>query len=191
MSSAEYMSIETLKALVEKAKSGDEGAFGTIYSTYYTPLYRYIYFRVRSKEEAEDLTQNVFTKIFSTIQNFKTEDSSPASYFFTSARNAVIDHYRKRDHIPIASDDIIMAKSDDTEDESQSYERDEIATLVRESLQVLSPDQYEIMTLKFINELSNKEIAELTGKSEVAIRQIQSRSLKILRDHFEKNGLLE
>lgn len=190
MSSTEYMNIEDLRALVEKAKSGDSGAFSTIYSTYYTPLYRYIYFRVKSREEAEDLTQNVFMKIFATIQNFKTEDSSPASYFFTAARNAVIDHYRKRDHTPIASDEMVTLKADETIDESQSFEREEMSTLIRESLTILSPDQYEIMTLKFINELSNSEIAKLTGKSEVAIRQIQSRSLKILRDHFEKNGLL-
>lgn len=190
MSSTEYMNIDTLRALVERAKSGDSGAFSTIYSTYYTPLYRYIYFRVKSREEAEDLTQNVFMKIFSTLPNFKTEDSSPTSYFFTAARNAVIDHYRKRDHTPIASDEMVMSKADDTEDESQSFEREEMNTLVRDSLTILSPDQYEIMTLKFINELSNSEIADLTGKSEVAIRQIQSRSLKILRDHFEKNELL-
>ncbi len=190
MSSKEYMNIETLRALVERAKSGDQGAFGTIYSTYYTPLYRYIYFRVKSREEAEDLTQNVFMKIFATLPNFKTEDSSPASYFFTSARNAVIDHYRKRDHTPIASDEMVMIKADETLDESQSFERDEMSTIIRESLTTLSADQYEIMTLKFINELSNKEIADITGKSEVAIRQIQSRSLKILRDHFDKNGLL-
>lgn len=184
------MNMDFLKKLVRKAKNGDQGAFSTIYNTYFTPLFRYIYFRVKSKEEAEDLTQNVFMKIYMSLEHFAVSEISPAAYFFTAARNAVIDYFRRKNHLPIASDEIVELHSEIESTGERDIEKKEIAEMVRASLEVLTPDQREVVTLKFLNELSNKEIAELTGKSEVAIRQIQSRALKTLKEHFKNNKLL-
>ena len=80
------------KILMELAKGGDSEAFGHIYHLYLTPVYRFIYFRLRNKEEAEDLTQTVFLKVYQSIHAFQVKNQSPLAYFLTIARNTVIDH---------------------------------------------------------------------------------------------------
>jgi RNA polymerase sigma-70 factor (ECF subfamily) len=59
------------KILMQLAKSGDTEAFSRLYELYFIPVFRYIYFRVKDKEEANDLTQIVFLKVFSSLPNFK------------------------------------------------------------------------------------------------------------------------
>ena len=102
------------KQLMQLAKNGDTEAFGQLYELYFKPVYRYIYLRTKSKEEAEDLSQVVFIKIFKSIGGFQEQNKQPLAYFFTIARNTVIDHWRKKKDILIPSifdGDLIMWQS--------------------------------------------------------------------------------
>jgi RNA polymerase sigma-70 factor (ECF subfamily) len=67
--------------------------------------------------------------------------------------------------------------------------RGEANMAVRQALQLVSPSEQEVLILKFMNELSTKEIAKLLGKSEVAVRQLQSRGLKALRAHLNEKEI--
>lgn len=98
---------EKIIDLVIAAKKGDRKSFGIIYSEFFTPIYRYIYFHVNSKEEAEDLTQNVFLKIWSSLLGFETQGGGQfVSWCFTIARNSVVDFWKKKKEILLENDEI-------------------------------------------------------------------------------------
>lgn len=179
------LSVEQLRQLVADAKAGNKDAFGTLYSLCYTPLFRYIYFRIGAnasmKPVAEDLTADTFVKAFSALDKMKTTSGSPMIYFYTIARNTVIDYQRKKKDDRLPED----ASMDDFEDDDATAldvallrEKQE---LIAGALEQISPDQREILILRFFQDLSTEEIMEITGKTADAVRQLQSRGLKALR----------
>jgi RNA polymerase sigma-70 factor (ECF subfamily) len=164
--------------------------FETLYKSYFTPVYRYIFLRVRNKEEAEDMAQDVFVKAYDSLEHFHSqEDKSPLCYFFIIARNTLIDYWRKR---PKRSVSLPTGQAEEVPDLKQNtkenFEKKEFLEAVKEGLDKMSDEQAEIIILKFIKELSNKEISELTGKKEESIRQTQHRALEKLREYLNKNG---
>ena len=170
------------KELMRRAKAGDGEAYGLLYELYFTPVFRYIYIRVRDKEEANDLAQIVFLKVFNALPNFKEQNKSPLAYFFTVARNAIIDFWRTKKGVKI--DDfgaVIERTADNTKSPFKSFEENENKNAIFHALQELTSIQREVITLKFLSDLPNKEIAELLKKTEEAVRQIQCRSLKSLK----------
>lgn len=179
------ISRENMKILIKQAQSGDERALSAIYTNYYTPIYRYIYSRINHRGQAEDLTQTVFLKIYQALDRIDPERVHPIAYFYTVARNTLIDHYRKGSHEPIYNDEILIVE-DETKDSGESAKDKEVKDLVESGLKILGDEHKEIITLRFINDMSTKEIAEIVGKSDDAVRQILSRATKILREHFDK-----
>ncbi len=172
---------EYLKELIVRAKNGEKEAFEEVYALYYTPLFRYILIRVKNKTEAEDMTQTVFLKIWNAIATWNTNHTSPLSFFFTVARNTLIDFFRKNTHREIVSDEIVTnATNQYHTSHDMGKERDD-QELLHEAILCLSEEQQEIITLFYMNDLSYKEIAIITRKREDAIRQMHSRALKRLR----------
>lgn len=170
------------KELMRLAKSGQEQAYGLLYELYFTPVFRYIYLRVRDKEEANDLAQTVFLKVFTALPNFKEQNKSPLAYFFTVSRNTVIDYWRTKKVVEVdAFESIAERTADDTDGPVKSFERKESRNAIQSALEELTDIQREVITLKFLSELSNKEIAELLGKKEEAVRQIQCRALRSIK----------
>lgn len=179
------------KILMRLAKSGDTEAFGRLYELYFAPVFRYIYFRVKNKEEANDLAQTVFLKIFRSISNFSEQNKSPLAYFFTVARNTVIDHWRtKREVLLDNSESVFEQIPDKANNPLELVEKEEISQAVRRAIKQLTDDQQEVMVLKFINEMPNKEIAALLGKTEEAVRQLQCRAIKALRQILKNQNLI-
>lgn len=178
------------KILMRLAKEGNAEAFSCIYELYFTPVFRYIYFRLKNKHEAEDLTQVVFVKFYESSADFVEMGKNPLAYFFTIARNAIIDLSRKKKEIVMEDRELEIEAGRTSEDQLKNIERREICAKIKEALKGLSDDQQEIMILKFVNDLSNKEIANIIGKSEVVIRQSQSRALRILRKEFENFNII-
>jgi RNA polymerase sigma-70 factor (ECF subfamily) len=170
------------KELMRLAKAGQAQAYGALYELYFTPIFRYIYLRVKDKEEANDLTQTVFLKVFTALPNFTEQSKSSLAYFFTVSRNTVIDYWRSKKEIKADDlDSIAERTADDGAGPQKSYEDKENQAFIHRALQELTDVQQEVITLKFISELSNKEIAELLGNTEEAVRQLQCRALKSLK----------
>ena len=182
---------EDLKVLVQQAKYGDSTAFSHLYDYYLTPIFRFIYFRVGTKEDAEDITQHVFLKAWNALGDFEHEGKSFSAWLYRIARNTTIDYWRKKKSISIdPAADIFLKQQDPRNNPAEAASQKEEAEIIRNSLYMLNEDQQTIITLKFIEGLSNVEISSITGKSEGAIRQAQSRGLKALRLHFKENNLL-
>ena len=170
--------------LMQKAVIGDTEAFGALYERYFSPVYRYIFFRVRNTAVAEDITQAVFLKVFEKLPSYQDRKRPPLAFFFTVARNKVIDYWRVNKRTELLEDE------NDFIDLSPSAENIFSRTIASEelsrALEKIKPDQREAIILKFINELSYPEIAVMLKKKETAVRQLVSRGIKNLRQHFVK-----
>ena len=179
------------KILMQSAKSGDTEAFSQLYELYFTPVFRYIYFRVKNKEEANDLSQTVFFKVFRSLPNFQEKNKSPLAYFFTVARNTVIDYWRAKKEISFNDlENVFGQMPDKTDNPLELIKKKEIGWTIRRAVKQLTDDQQEVITLKFINEMPNKEIAALLEKTEEAVRQLQCRALKALREILKNQELI-
>lgn len=181
------------KELMRMAKNGDSEAFGLLYNEYFVPVFRYIYLRLKSKEEAEDLAQTVFLRIYKSLPRFRDQGKEPLAYFFTVARNALIDYWRKKKDKKLDDDEDFEEKNsganiNEAERISNSCDN---AELVKQALGELDGERREVIILRFMEGFSNKEISELIGKSEEAVRQIQCRALKSLRNKFKELNLYE
>lgn len=158
--------------------------FEHLYKMYFTPIYRYIYFRVKTKEDAEDLTQVVFLKALKSIPDPQKITDRPLAYFFTIARNTVIDHWRKKKEI-LAEENFFDKIQTNEPGPQEITEKAEAGERIHQTIRQLTEEQQEVIILKFINEMSNQEISQLLNKSEDAIRQLQCRALKALRQNLE------
>jgi len=153
-----------------------------LYTEYYTPVFRYLYRKLNGQHDvAEDLTQTVFLRVIKNIQNFKDLGKNPLVYFYTIARNLMIDHVRKQKRWhEVEYDDAPQIPSKDP-NPSQVLSDIELKELLEQMLTTLPQDQSEALTLKYIEGFPNKEIADIMDKSEANIRKMQSRGLDKLR----------
>ncbi len=176
---------ETIRAAVARAQRGDREAFAELYRQYLTPIYRFVFLRVKSREEAEDLTQSVFMKAWAAIREYRERGNPFSAWLYAIARNAVVDRWKKKKEVRLGAeeqDDLFARIPDDAPNPTERAESRERQERIRTAIQHLSEDQQELVILKFIDDLSNHEISAITGKSEDAIRQLQFRALKALRN---------
>lgn len=173
--------------LVEEAQQGNIKAFGKLYDLFVDRVYRFIFFRIGKKEDAEDLTEEIFLKTFKNIATYKQKTDIPfEAWLFRIVRNRIIDYYRTRKESASIeqAESVFDTKPGPEEQTVQNIQVQEVlAALVK------LPQQYQdIIILKFIEEKSNEEISFILGKSVAHIRVIQSRALKALRQKIKYNN---
>ena len=174
------------KLLYLRLTKKDKDAFVKTYDLYFDQIYRFVYFKVSSKEEAEDLTSVVFLKTWDYVQNKSIKDHKTLkSLLYKVARNSVIDHYRKKSS-RIEQLSIDASNSEiDLPDNSQDIHKDiEIAddySRIKDKLLELKEEYRELIVMRYVNELSIKEIALSLDKSRGNVRVTLYRALKALR----------
>ena len=177
----------TDEALLSRAKRGDAEAFGDLYDRYLGPLYRYVYYRVGEVREAEDLTEAIFLKVWQRLPQYRKAKASFRTWLYRVAHNHLVDHYRTLkveeplpEEIKLASEviqpeDAVIAKQDSQE--------------LAHAIASLPPEFQEILSLRFISGMSHREAGKVLGKSEGAVRVLQFRAIKALREHFAARGV--
>lgn len=169
--------------LVGKAKDGDREAFGGLYMKYIDNIYRYIFFRVNQNQQtAEDLSEVTFLKAWKNISSLESGRLNFRSWLYTIAHNVCIDHFRQIKN-QVKLDENIEYKTADLE-EKLTKEGDILQ--LQKAINLLTDEQKQIIIMKFINEMSNQEISRILHKKEDAIRALQHRALKKLREIMEK-----
>jgi len=169
--------------LIRKAKKGDTDAFGQLYESYFAPIFRYIYLKVVDKEVAKDLTQTVFLKVFCSLNRYEEKNKNPLSYFFTVAKNTIIDYWKKKKEKRLNELNLSLNFNNNFLEIENKIDNEK---MIFRAIKQLTEEQQEVIILKFIVGLTNKEIAHLLEKKEENIRQIQCRALKNL-SNFLKN----
>ena len=171
---------ETLDDIVRRAKEGDGKAFEMLYSTYFTPLFRYVYVRLKTREDAEDVVQDTFLKAFQALPRYEHTRDSMLPYLFTIARNLLINHTKKKRPDAMAGEDIDR-QHQDGESAAKDAEARERRETIALAMTALSETEREVIELKFFGERTYVEIAEQLGKREDAVRQHVARAMRKMR----------
>lgn len=174
--------MKDIKTIIEQARKGNKEAFALLYHSYYIPVYRYCRVRLPRKEDAEDIAQEVFLKAWKAFGSFALEGASALPFFYTIAKNAIID-FRRKKRLPEMNDDSADLAGDETPQTAAIANEDQ--EVVYKLLSSLTDTERDAVIMKFIDGLSTKEISERVGRSEEAIRQAQSRGLRKLKSFYE------
>ncbi|MBU1164164.1 RNA polymerase sigma factor [Patescibacteria group bacterium] len=182
-------SIFKQKLLLVRAQNGDSEAFGEIYDLYVDKIYRFIFFKVSNHETAEDLCAEVFLKTWQYMNEpDKREVSNLNALLYQSARNIVIDYYRTSQREILADTESLKLVEDSRQ---QSFlEKVAISSEIENieaHLRKLKDEFREVLILKFVDELSNKEISKILDKSNGATRVLIHRALKVLKDTIDES----
>jgi len=176
------------KLLLYKIKKNDKEAFIKAYDLYVDQLHRFIYFKVGSREEAEDICSAVFLKTWNYIlENTLRDHKTLKALLYKIARNLIIDHYRKnkdRENISLDGDNGIEV-IDEKQNSARTMELKTDLLVLETRLPELKDEYREVIILRFVNELSIKEIAEILDKPKGNIRVLIFRALKALKELLE------
>ncbi len=165
-----------VRALVERAQTGDRGALEELYLRHFDRIYSYLHMSVGNRHDAEDLTTQTFVKMLESIGKFRWQSAPFSAWLFRIAHNLAMDHFRgtrrwqpeEEPPEPLGS-------------EEPSAEEHALHSIGRQSMleliDKLSVDQQQVLTLKFVFNFANAEAATILGKTEGAIKSLQHRAL--------------
>lgn len=166
------------RQLIKRAKECDSSAFASLYEHYYEDIYHYIYYRTPTTSVAEDLTAEVFLKVLESIDSFTFRGIPLSAWLFRIARSVVADYFRqepKQVEVPLTEGMLPPEAGAD-----ETFERELDQKQLGRALDNLTEDQREVIILKFVEGLSNSEVAQILEKSEGAIKSLQHRALNSL-----------
>ncbi|TMD58407.1 MAG: RNA polymerase sigma factor [Chloroflexi bacterium] len=168
-------------ALAQRARDGDPQAFAALYDRYFELVYRYVYYRVREVEEAEDVTSEVFFRALRAMPRYEPRQPFLA-WLYRIARNAVID--RARAARPRVSFEDALAHPDAgdhvVDPDARILATDRRARL-KTALGTLTAEQQEVVILRFVEGLSAEEVGKIMGKRPGTVRGLQFRALQALK----------
>lgn len=170
---------EDLRELIQRAQQRDASAISELYGHYAGAILRYIYLRVSEHELAQDLTQEVFIKVIHGIERFEYRDEkSFLGWLYTIAANVLSSHMRRRRVLSTPFDPHADLVDQRSQDDARTI-TDRVA--IQQALGQLTPDQQQVVTLRFFADMSNSEIAGMLKRTEGAVKAIQHRALQSLQ----------
>jgi RNA polymerase sigma-70 factor (ECF subfamily) len=169
-----------LIALVELARGGDCEAFGMLFDHYHLAVYRFVYYRVGAAALAEDLTSETFFRALRSMGSFRWQGKDFGAWLMTIARNLTTDHFKAgRTRLEYTTED--MSPHDEP---TEGPESSVLASLTNEALlgalTELPHEQQECLIMRFLQGLSIAETAEILGRTEGAVKQLQLRGVRNL-----------
>ncbi len=178
----------------------DEQAFQNFYQTYVSQVYRYIYRKVSNREEAEDLTTHVFVKAMQQL-DYARDTRSIQQWLFKVARTTITDYWRTYYRTSTASLDVLLdgGWEGPVQEEAEATDKENISMDERVQRILLAlPEQYrEVLTCRFLLNMSTKETAVRLGLTEANVKVLQFRALKraadleldVPQDAIEQNAI--
>lgn len=171
--------------LIERFKLGDYKAFTLIYDRYAKSLFSYSLQYTKRVEDAEEIVQDVFVRLWRQRERVRQEDTL-RSLLFIMAKNMLINAYRIRVNQPSYEDYLNYVDKLTTEDTRNRVDYSDFLKTFHKVLRTLPPTQRKAIMLSRIQQLSIKEIAEHLSLSEQTIKNQLSLGLKRLRTELDK-----
>jgi RNA polymerase sigma-70 factor, ECF subfamily len=178
--------------LIERCLCGEEAAWEDLLKVYTRRVYSICYRFVGKEGEAQDLTQEVFLRIFKTLKSFRSNEGSFSVWLNRLTRNLLIDHYR-RSKLERSTDSIedqlrVLEETEQTSARADSMLAGrEASEMLQAGLQKLSPELRETIILRDIEELEYREIAQVLNVPEGTVKSRLNRGraelARILRRH--------
>ena len=174
------------KLIQDAVKVGDSSAFGQLYDYYQPMIYRFVLVKVGRREEAEDITHQVFFQAWQNIRTYRHRGHPFGSWLYRIARNQVIDHYRSR------KDDISLEAADmegisgqvDQPDVSLHMDMERVMGAIR----LLKTEYQDVVIFRFVEDLSIRETADAMHKTEGAVKLIQHRAIEELKKRINESS---
>ncbi len=168
------LSENEIQNLIKDAQQGNQSSFTQIYNLYFERVYKFVFFRTKIKEEAEDLTSHTFLKVWQNIKRYKFRKTAKFStWLFQIARFTLIDYYRqKKSNVPLESVENTLGEN--------FSELDTEINEVKRYLNQLPPEWQNALELRYFEGLDYSEIGRIMGKTSVGVRVIVHRAIRKL-----------
>jgi RNA polymerase sigma-70 factor (ECF subfamily) len=165
-------------ALLARARSLDPEALAQIHETYFTPIFRYVAFRVNDRAAAEDLTSEVFTRLLSALRDKNAPQNTLRGWLYGVASRVVSDYHRQQYRAPEVELDEALASRE--LDPAEAVEKMMTQENLKRVMQELTEEQQNVISLRFGYDMPIQEVARTLGKTEGAIKQLQARAIAAL-----------
>ena len=176
-----------IRKLVERAQEGDRAALEELYLIHFDRIYSYLHMTVGNRHDAEDLTTQTFLRMLESIGKFRFQAAPFSAWLFRIAHNLSMDHFRANRRWQPEED-----VPEPHGAEEPSAEAAALHSIGRQSMleliEGLSGEQQQVLTLKFVFNFSNAEVATILGKTEGAVKSLQHRALVSLQKQLEKSS---
>jgi RNA polymerase sigma-70 factor (ECF subfamily) len=173
-------STDHIRKLVERAQKGDRSALEELYLIHFDRIYSYLHVSVGNRHDAEDLTTQTFLKMLESIGRFRWQSAPFSAWLFRIAHNIAMDHFRARKRVQPEEE-----VPEPLGSEEPSAELEAMQSIGRQSMleliDKLSPEQQQVLTLKFVFNFPNADVAKILDKTEGAIKSLQHRALASLQ----------
>jgi RNA polymerase sigma-70 factor, ECF subfamily len=177
---------QEVRDLVERAQRGQRDALEELYLLHFDRIYSYLHLSVGNRHDAEDLTTQTFLRMLEAIGRFRWREVPFSAWLFRIAHNLAMDHFRatrrvqSEEHVPEPPG------SEESSAEDQAFDSLGRAGML-ELIERLSPEQRQVLTLKFLYGFANGEVAAILGKTEGAVKSLQHRALGSLQKHLARS----
>jgi RNA polymerase sigma-70 factor (ECF subfamily) len=172
--------------VIMRAAGGDTDAFSFLYERYVNRIYNYIYYRTGNPYEAEDLTSRVFHRALSHINHYNNRGVPFSAWLYRIAHNLVANWHRdnsRRSEVPLEDQTNLPQRSEHPEHTLvNNQELESLLVVIRR----LPAERQQLLILKFVEGMSNAEIAMIMMRSEGAIKSLYHRTLLTLRDEITR-----
>jgi RNA polymerase sigma-70 factor (ECF subfamily) len=170
-----------------RAQKGDQEAIADIYRSYFDPVYQFVRLRVGDAQTADDITSEVFVKFVKALKRDNAPHTSLRGWIFRVARNVIYDHYGREPDLPVETLDQWLVSDANTDPEVRTIQSMSIER-ARNAISMLAPSHQEVLLLRFDQQLSLQETAEIMDKKVNAIKALQFRAVNTLRKLLHDAG---
>ncbi len=172
--------MDTSRTLLERARQWDEAALAQVYDEYAPTLYRYVYRRTGHQETAQDIVSQTFQRFLVSLKHGGGPTKHLSGWLYRVAHNLVVDFYRRQPADPPTPLDKVAAPAVPPRTETAVVHEEKVAR-VRAALQSLTPLQQQVIVLRFLEEKSLKEVAQIVERTVGAVKGLQHRGLQTLQ----------
>jgi RNA polymerase sigma-70 factor, ECF subfamily len=172
--------------LVVRLRAHDESAIRYVYRRYSDGIYRFALYQTADPMLAEDVVGEVFARMMESIGTYSYRGTPISAWLYRIARNLIVDQQRRRGRLrPLEDADPGRLVSANPIEAAESELRwQELADL----LAALTEEQRQVILLKFVESLDNREVAAIIGRSEGSVKSLQHRALRSLKRLLERRA---